>query len=255
MKKKILICFACRKSLLNLPLLFFTLLFTFYFSYTKGQNNIIRDFDYYYQLLDDKYGNDPFLVNGIRNTYSYYKYAGHPYYGEDEFKSSGITIKGKQYYNIPLKFDIYHHRLIYSYKNAVGGQEEILLNNELIDSFVLNNDLFISKKNGEEEIVFYHVRASAGQNRFLSSYSKKIKIISSNSADNFEFTKIFKTLYLLRNNGELIKIRKWSDLKKVMSIENYRKMSKTKNLKFKLKLANNNQLASLLTIIESLENN
>lgn len=236
-------------------IMFLFILVIFSTQFLNAQDTFSLNLNDPFLSLDAAYGNDPFLVNGSKNTYSYYKYAGHPYLYMDEFMSSRLSVKGKIYQNVPLKYDIYHNRLIFSFQNVVGGQDQILLNNALIDSFELNGQFFINLTTNPHSSQFYHVRASSACCKFLTTYRKEVKIITSNSSDQFEFTDTSESLFLMNGEGELISVRRMADLKKSLSPDDYYSLVKEKKLKFNLKKATNDQLVLLLKEIDSLENN
>ena len=67
-----------------------------------------------------KYGSDADLVNGEKYFYPYSTSDGDPFF-IFESGSSKLRIKGKEFEEQSLRYDIYNHLLILDYKDVYGG--------------------------------------------------------------------------------------------------------------------------------------
>lgn len=74
------------------------------------------------------------MLNG-RIWYNLYSRAyGHQFFATTEFITGDVTLEGKQYKNLNLKYDILNDELLL----AVPYKPIIILNREMVDSFTLN---------------------------------------------------------------------------------------------------------------------
>jgi hypothetical protein len=94
-----------------------------------------------YESVQQKYGLDQELINGIFFEYPYWKALGHPFLGENQFCSGTLVYRQKRYENIRMKYDIYEQDLLINY-HFDDKQMNILLVKEFISEFSFNDKIF-----------------------------------------------------------------------------------------------------------------
>lgn len=93
------------------------------------------------------YGSDDRLLNGKYYSPKHFFAEGHPYFIAKEWIPSTIFIKGIQYDNVPLKYNIEDEKIIINaiYERKIS--REIVLNNSFIDSLVIGSHIFHNTDN------------------------------------------------------------------------------------------------------------
>ena len=124
-------------------------------------------------LFEKQYGLDQLLINGIQYYNLYPKAPGHAFFNEGEFKPGSVTIENKVYDNLYIKYDIYNHRLVLYYNNSFGGIGQIVLHNQVIDEFEMDDKIFKKYKFPEFGDRFYEVIAD-GKILCLYYWEKRI---------------------------------------------------------------------------------
>jgi len=94
------------------------------------------------QLAEDQYGPDQDLLNGKKYYYTYRSAEGTPFFEVHGDMLSDIRIKGKEYQEQKLRFDIYNQLLILDFTDLSGASGSIILRDDWVEFFTLGQLLF-----------------------------------------------------------------------------------------------------------------
>jgi hypothetical protein len=89
-------------------------------------------------LVENAYGLDQELINGIQYYNRYLLCEGHPYFPEDRFAKGSLTINGKVYQNMRLKYDLLSQDVEIEYETFSGGNNRIFIVSERISAFSMD---------------------------------------------------------------------------------------------------------------------
>lgn len=156
-------------------------------------------FNEWKDFFDKSYGPDYNLVNGIKYVYLFSNANGHPFLGKDQFYTGYAVINGRKYPDLQFKYDICNQQVILNYTFFSGGTEQIILNNEVIDTFYLNGKLFRKYSFPETDTKFLQVIES-GDLCCLYLWGKKINYSPTSTGNVYSFTTPKKKTYLLKND-------------------------------------------------------
>lgn len=108
-------------------------------------------------LVENAYGLDQDLVNGVQYYNRYFLSEGHPYFLEDRFAKGSVTINGKVYQNVKLRYDLLSQHVEIEYESFSGGSNWLLTVSERVDAFSLDEYEFRRLKIQEDREYFYQV--------------------------------------------------------------------------------------------------
>jgi hypothetical protein len=143
---------------------------------------------------------DPVLYNG--RFYIFYAPSGtegDQFISGKQFITGSLTIKGKNYSDLPLNYDIYNQCVIYKYKIESGAVRQIIIPESLLDSFTLERRRFQTLPGIDGNKKIYQVIGS-GSFRILSFWHKKLELNRFHGAGNRVFTKPLREFYLAYND-------------------------------------------------------
>jgi len=141
-----------------------------------------------------KYGSDADLVNGEKYFYPYSTSDGDPFF-IFESGSSKLRIKGKEFEEQSLRYDIYNHLLILDYKDVYGGTTSLVLRNEWVESFSLGSLQFKGILGPEGERNFFQV-ITESRISCLYRWSKDYQLNLNSGVQNYYFTEPQKEAFL-----------------------------------------------------------
>jgi hypothetical protein len=143
-------------SCINLMVLTFFLLAALPYLMNAQQptNNIIAALD---ELVDETYGPDQHLINGIEYFNLHIHSSGHKFLDEDKFYKGRVTIDNKVYNEVLLKYDIFNQQLLLLIQHPLGGNKQIILNNLRVDEFEINGRIFHKYTFSGNGLQFYQV--------------------------------------------------------------------------------------------------
>jgi hypothetical protein len=146
-------------------------------------------------FVDQLYGADYQLINGIRYIHLYPSAEGHPFLGEDRFYPGKLVINNIIYTDVEIKYDICNQKIILQYPHFSGNTDKIILNNEFIDEFEIDGRLF--RKYAFTDVVprFYQVVAPGDIDCIYYWNKELLKGISGNSF--FSYSPEIKISYLV----------------------------------------------------------
>ena len=147
------------------------------------------------ERVDQMYGLDKDLVNGIQYYNRHLRSQGHPYFLSDRFSDGSVSIKGKLYQAVSLKYDLFQQDLELEYEAFTGGKNRLILIQNHVDSFSLGDYKFWKREIGDLDPAFYQVIALP-QFRCLIYWKKNMVPLSNSTIYTQEFTKSRKTFWL-----------------------------------------------------------
>ena len=169
--------------------------------HTTAQVRNIRDSVIYAwkEYFDLSYGPDCNLINGLEYLNIYPNSNGHPFMSENRFYNGRLVIGDRVYQDVKLKYDICNQRLILQYSPFPGGENQIVLNNEFVTEFQLDDRLFRKYTFPETGTRFFQLVAS-GKTSCIYLWGKDLTV-SPNSLDYYyQFSSGKKKAYIIMNN-------------------------------------------------------
>lgn len=104
----------------------------------SGEENIYQEL---YRSVQNTYGFNQELVNGIFYVNRYLHALGHPFFGDDRFETGDLIFRDKTYQNVKMKYDIFEQKLLVNC-NSGDKQINVLLPDEFLSRFSFNNMFF-----------------------------------------------------------------------------------------------------------------
>jgi len=89
----------------------------------------------YAELVAKSYGIDQELVNGIQFVNRYKRCLGHPYFLDDRLMDGSLTIRGKVYQQLLLKYDLVTQDLELEYINDKGMKNRMIVIPDFVEGF------------------------------------------------------------------------------------------------------------------------
>ncbi|RPH32787.1 MAG: hypothetical protein EHM93_07615 [Bacteroidales bacterium] len=147
------------------------------------QNDEILNLD----SLDKVHGLDPFLYNGIIYK-SFYpsNVLGDQYLSSKNYKQGDATIRGVNYKNLELNFDVYKQEVLLKYLNSNNVYNIIMLSKTWLENFTIGDNQFILFSTPEESKRIYQVLGKDSL-RLLYYYKKDLKLESVSGSKNYVF--------------------------------------------------------------------
>jgi hypothetical protein len=190
--------FDVRKAIL-LAILYFPVMYL----PLLGQGSAAAPESGYIELVNRAFGQDQELVNGRQYYNRHPRSMGHPYLLQGWVHQGSVTLRGKAYDNIWLKYDIESQQVEVEYRTMSGGDNQVVLVNDRIDEFSIENYYF-KRMNLEPElsqIQFYQVLGS-GPMVWYIRWEKKLVPVSGDSRFIEEYSQS-KRHYLVDLNGNV----------------------------------------------------
>jgi hypothetical protein len=160
-------------------------------SYAQALENYRED-------LERIYGKDAELLNGEKYYYPYRPESGDPFLISSGMPST-ICISGREFNNQIVRYDIYNQDVVLEYEDLYGGNNNIVLRNDWIESFTLGNKKFkkMVGPDGDEKI-YQEIYSDS-----ISCYyhwKKDYLLKLSSGVQNYYFTDPIRKAYLFINN-------------------------------------------------------
>jgi len=153
----------------------------------------------YAKLVLQSYGQDQELVNGKQYYNIHLLSSGNPYLLGGPTHKGSVTINGKQYEDIRLRYDIYYQQLEVDYQTINGANNEVILVSDRLDEFTVGELLFRRIVNNEGQGQFYQ-EIGDGKLVVYVSWEKKLVPVSGDSQILEYFTSA-KRSYLVQLDG------------------------------------------------------
>jgi len=154
-----------------------------------------------YSAAEEEYGIHQELVNGLQYYNRNPGALGHPYLLEGLVHQGSVNLRGKIYPGLWLKYDIHDQHVEVEYQTVGGAYNQVILVNDRILWFTIDNYYFERVNLEEGEAKFYQV---LGQGRMVwyIHWSKNLVPKSGDSRFMEEYTSV-KRDYLLQLDGSL----------------------------------------------------
>lgn len=153
-------------------------------------------------LVENTYGLDQDLVNGVQYSNRYKRSQGHPYFLEDSFKNGSVSINGKIYQNVQLRYDLLSQDVEIKHEKILGKNYRYITISDRMEAFSLGEYEFRKLKiQGEPERYYQFIN-----NRHftcLVHWEKKLVPLENSVIYIDHFTN-HRLYYWLELNGEII---------------------------------------------------
>jgi hypothetical protein len=182
------------------PRAIFLLFFSFAASYISAQQVVISP--------DDEYGYDPLLFNGRYYTFlPPFNTGGTQYFSDNLFETGSVSIRGVNYTNLSLNYDIFNQQLILQYKNKLGAENRIIISDAWLEGFSMKGINFEVMVAQDTLKKIFQV-LGAGPDHVFYHWRKDLILDSFHGAKNHIFTKPAKEMYLFTGGSIL---RYWNN--------------------------------------------
>lgn len=183
------------KIILKKLFLIFLLLLNLQYNYCQSATLTDSTISKLKSFVNQLYGADYQLINGIRYINLYPSADGHPYIGEDRFYRAKLGINKRIYNNVEIKYDICNQKVILQYPHFSGNTDKIILNNEFIDEFEIDGRLF--RKYTFNDVVPRFCQVVAQGNIDCIYYWNKELLKGLSASSFFTYSPEIKTSYLV----------------------------------------------------------
>jgi len=134
----------------------------------------------YAELVEWAYGQDQELVNGLQYYNRHPGSMGNPYLLEGLVHQGNVSLRGKLYDGLWLKYDIYNQQVEVDYRTMIGAENQVILVSDRVDNFSIGNYFFDKLKLEGEQEQFYQVLGE-GRMVWYIRWEKKLEAVSGNS--------------------------------------------------------------------------
>lgn len=202
--------------------------------------------------FDSKYGLDPILYNG--KDYTFFvssSIEGHQFFESKEFSEGSLTIKGNEYKNLNLNYDIYNQQILLKYENINGVLNIIEISKAWLKSFRINGFYFELKTTKDNSSQIFQVIGNDNV-KMLIKWQKSMKLETGTVSAHYSFTKpnrkiflqIDSELYQVKSKRALLKL--FNEMEQI-SIKKY-----LKKHKIKLKKASIQQMKKFISFCNTI---
>lgn len=158
-----------------------------------------------------KYGQDADLVNGEKYFYLYTRSDGDPFLNS-ETQLAMLRVRGKEFAEQQLRYDIFNQQLILEYEDVYGGMNSLVLRDEWVEWFSYMTRTF-RKMEGPDGVVGYYQIVHEGTVSCYYRWRKQYLLNLNMGVQNYYFTEPSRNSYLymneafilFRNNGGFVK--------------------------------------------------
>ena len=197
-----MICYRLSKYLI--PILFY--LFSFVGAYCQEPADSISEPEKFYALVENAYGLDQVLINGIYLENVYRNALGYPYLKEDKYELGYIVIHGKRFDNIEIKYNAFDQSLVIRKESKSGTPLEIIPPNEFITEFKLNKKFFRKIPDETGKVKYYQV-VYDGSFKCLYHWTKeRVESFHDSKTVSYRFLDEVRKSYLLIG-GKLLRYK------------------------------------------------
>lgn len=214
-------------------------------SFSQGYKSLtLQDFDKTEQI-DTLRGNQ-ILYNGRIWRNLYYRVEGHQFLFSELFLPGALTVRGKEFPDVSLKYDAFKDELLIPLKTG----RILQLNKEMVDSFSIfwQNKKYIFTKRGEDNQTGYINIIYEGSSTLYVKYTKKIELL----ADQGKFDRFYQTSQTYYVKDSIVHpITSRRDLIKILKDD--KDLIRSFLRKNKLKISKNNP-ETFIPLIQYLDN-
>lgn len=226
-----------------------TLLFTLFYIVVAAQNEATSSF---VKCVEEHYGTSNLLVNGRTYKKQHPRASGNPYFKFDDWTKGTIYINGIAYVDELIKYDLVQNEVVLKKILVNGTSNQIVLNDNIVDSFSLQEHLFISniiafgtnEKRGFTEKIYDH------NFQCYRNQDKRFDGVFSDRQPHGNFTSPV-AVYFIKKDGVVHSISKKKDLLAQFDAKKSAIKKFMKQNKIKLKKASKSQLSQLMKFIDN----
>lgn len=149
------------------------------------------------ELVDWSYGQDQELVNGLQYYNRHPRSLGHPYLLEGWVHQGNVTLRGRLYTGLWLKYDIYQQHLEVEYGTMSGADNQVILVSDRVNDFSIGHNYFerLSLDGEHNEERFYQVLGGGSLVLYIQ-WEKKLVPKSGDSRFIEEYTSAKRNYFL-----------------------------------------------------------
>ena len=151
---------------------------------------------------EEKYGPDMVLFSGEKYHYPYRAALGVPFLNTSRTDNASVQVNGVVYENQDLKYDIYNQLIVLEFNDMNGALNSIILRNEILDQFILDDRLFkkFPKEGSAERFgqVIYE-----GEISCFYFWKKRYSVDSKVGQNQYSFSDPIRQSYLM-TDGKVI---------------------------------------------------
>ncbi len=151
---------------------------------------------------EKKYGPDMALISGEKYHYPYRAALGNPFLVATGTNDASVQLDGIMYENQKLKYDIYNQLIVLEFNDMTGASRSIILRNELVDQFILDDRLF-KKYPQEGSTERFGQVIYEGEISCFYFWKKRYSVDSKVGQNQYSFSDPIRQSYLIRD-GQMI---------------------------------------------------
>lgn len=148
---------------------------------------------------------DPTIINGKQYIFYVPKITGHQFLSTVDFSTGSITVKGVQYENQLLRYDIYNQQLTLKFINQFKAENIIIVSDAWLTNFILNDKKFEVIKGIDKSVKFFQTLGH-GDIKLMYAWKKHLMLDATSGQKKYHFTDPIREAYLYRN-GEFYKFK------------------------------------------------
>ncbi len=163
---------------------------------SRGQSNSRIAVDILYNYFQSLYKLDQNLINGFKYYKPHEAVSGNEFFLEDKSSRGKITVNGKKYENVFLKFNIVTQDVILEYDYPPGGKLQIIIDDDKVSEFEIFERTFRKYEFPSTGEQFFQT-ISAGDLVCLIYWNKILVPIGSSLQYAYQFSEEKRKTYLL----------------------------------------------------------
>ncbi len=126
------------------------------------------------ERVDQTFGSNQELVNGIQFTNQYIRSEGHPYWVDESFRTASVCINDNWFEQVKIRYNLYSQKLELEYHTPKGHMNQIMTVPENITAFLLDGYAFRRVQIGEDLPAYYQVISSESTTCYIG-WSRDLK--------------------------------------------------------------------------------
>lgn len=150
------------------------------------------------ERYDQKYGNDPRLVNGEKYYYPFTRSDGDPFLDSSPRKAT-LQIGGNVFEDQAIRYDIYNQFLVLEYEDVYGANSSLVLPGARVEAFSDGRRNFKTMKGPEGKAEFFQV-IYEGPVSCYYRWKKEYRLNSASGSRDYYFTEPVREAYLVKDH-------------------------------------------------------
>lgn len=234
----------------------FTLLMMFGLIVFGRAQELSQQVEDLYNRSEQVYSTDDLLVNGQIYIPVRPRAMGSPYFGGKQFVEGSVQIKGRQFKEVLLKYNLENQRIILRVAVESGKYVTILLNSNLIDHFTIDGQYFINAlsffKDSEASGFYAHVYQ--GSFTFLIKYEKSFRAVYDRQTPEGSYTELHADFFIFED-GKFENITKKKALLNYFPLHKKEIKSFMRKYKIHYKKASTTEINQLMSYCDTISSN